>query len=99
MAAERSVVKFLASAVVLLTGSVLLAAGTPTSVRISTIVTDKNGKPVPGLSLKDFELRENGIVQKLDTVEARRAAPRRVAILLDEFHVDAADAGRVRVAV
>jgi VWFA-related protein len=99
MTPERPTVKSLAPAVVLLTGSVLLAAGTPTSVRISTIVTDKNGKPVPGLSLKDFELRENGVVQKLDAVEARRAAPRQVAILLDEFHVDAADTDRVRDAV
>jgi len=68
-------------------------------VRISTLVTDRQGKPVVGLALKDFELREDGVVQKLIAVEPRRAAPRRIAILLDEFHVDAANASRVRDAV
>jgi VWFA-related protein len=71
----------------------------PDGVRISTMVTDRSGKPVMGLALKDFELREDGVVQKLIAVEPRRAEPRRIAILLDEFHVDAADTGRVRDAV
>ena len=68
----------------------------PEGVRISTLVTDRQGKPVTGLGLKDFELREDGVVQKLTSVEARRPQPRRIAILLDEFHVDAADSARVR---
>lgn len=71
----------------------------PDGVRISTMVTDRAGKPVMGLALKDFELREDGVMQKLVAVEPRRAEPRRIAILLDEFHVDAADTGRVRDAV
>ena len=80
---------------------VLLApiAAAPDPVRISTIVTDAHGKPVAGLSLKDFELREDGVVQKLVSVESRRPAPRRLAILLDEFHVDGADSERVRTAL
>ena len=57
-------------------------------VRISTTVTDRQGKPVTGLTLKDFELREDGVVQKLVSVEPRRPEPRRIAILLDEFHVE-----------
>jgi hypothetical protein len=38
---------------------VLLAplGATPEPVRISTIVTDKQGKPVTGLAIKDFEVR------------------------------------------
>ena len=71
----------------------------PEGVRISTIVTDRAGKPVMGLTLKDFELREDDVVQKLVAVEARRPGPRRIAILLDEFHIQAADTARVREAV
>lgn len=72
---------------------------TPEGVRISTTVTDRQGRPVVGLTLKDFELREDGLVQRLDAVEPRKIEPRRIAILLDEFHVEAADTARVRDAV
>ncbi|HET7696895.1 MAG TPA: VWA domain-containing protein [Vicinamibacterales bacterium] len=68
-------------------------------VRISTIVTDRQGKAVTGLTLKDFEIREDGVLQPLLSVESRKPAPRRLAILLDEFHVDAADSVRIRDAV
>jgi VWFA-related protein len=71
----------------------------PETVRISTVVTDRAGKPVMGLALKDFELREDGVLQKLVAVEARRPAPRRIAILLDEFHIMPADTMRVREAL
>lgn len=71
----------------------------PGSVRIATLVTDRHGKPVSGLTLKDFELRADGVVQKLVSVEARRPEPRRLAILLDEFHVEGSDSARVREAV
>src|SRR5437773_2577559 len=74
-------------------------SATPDSVRISTMVTDRAGKPVMGLTLKDFELREDGVVQKLVAVEPHRAEPRRIAILLDEFHVEPAGSARVRDAV
>ena len=71
----------------------------PDGVRIAAIVTDHQGRSVPGLTVKDFELREDGVPQKIDLVEARRPAPRQLAILLDEFHVAAADGPRVRDAV
>lgn len=71
----------------------------PDGVRITTVVTDRAGKPVLGLSLKDFELREDGVVQKLLAVEPRRPEPRRIAILLDEFHIQPADSARVREGV
>ena len=86
-------------AVLLLATGVAPLSAIPDSVRISTIVTDRQGQPVRGLTLKDFELREDGVVQTLVAVEPRQPAPRRLAILLDEFHVDAADASRVRDAV
>jgi VWFA-related protein len=71
----------------------------PEHVRIATVVTDRQGRTVSGLTLKDFELREDGVVQKIDSVETRAQAPRRIAILLDEFHVDAAATENVRSAV
>ena len=74
-------------------------AAAPESVRIAAVVTDRQGRAVSGLGLKDFELRVDGLVQPIESVEPRGQAPRRLAILLDEFHVDAADAARVRDAV
>ena len=71
----------------------------PDPVRISTFVSDRQGKPLTGLTAKDFELREDGVIQTLISVESRKPAPRRVAILLDEFHVDPADSALVRDAV
>lgn len=74
-------------------------AAAPEHVRIAAVVTDRQGRAVPGLTLKDFELRVDGVVQTIESVEPRREAPRRIAILLDEFHVDASDTARVRAAV
>ena len=74
-------------------------AAAPERVRIAAVVTDRQGRTVPGLTLKDFELRVDGVVQHIESVEARGQAPRRIAILLDEFHVDAANAPLVRDAV
>ena len=68
-------------------------------VRVSTIVTDRQGKPVLGLTAKDFELRDDQAVQRLESVDVRKAQPRRLALLLDEFHVADADTARVRDAM
>jgi VWFA-related protein len=85
---------------------VLLAAATAVAreetparpVRITATVIDHQGKPVAGLTLKDFSVLNRGVAQSLQSVEARKAEPRRLAILLDEFHVDPADTDRVRAA-
>jgi VWFA-related protein len=71
----------------------------PGSVRIATTVTDRQGRPVSGLTAKDFEVKEDGVVQKIDAVEPRQPETRRIAILLDEFHVDPADTAAVREAI
>jgi VWFA-related protein len=94
-------VKLRSPLTVLLTTSLLLCslAADTEPVRISTVVTDRQGRAVAGLTIKDFEIREDGVLQKLISVESRRPAARRLAILLDEFHVDAADSARVRDAV
>ena len=49
-----------------------------------------------GLSPKDFELRDDDQVQHLDSVEQRTPQPRRLAVLLDEFHVSETAAVRMR---
>ena len=85
--------------VILATCALAAASDTPERVRISTVVTDKLGKPVTGLTVKDFELLEDGAVQQLVSVEARRPEPRRLAILLDEFHISPSDTTLVREAV
>jgi VWFA-related protein len=53
------------------------AQGTPsafrsaaTAVVVDVIVRDARGAPVRGLTLADFEVRENGVIQALSTIEA-----------------------------
>src|SRR5437773_7654121 len=36
-------------------------------VLVDVVVTDKQGKPIPGLRPEDFEVEENGKVQKIST--------------------------------
>lgn len=84
--------------VVLLLLAAAVSGETPERVRIATVVTDRAGQPVRGLTARDFELREDGLVQKIVSAEPRRAEPRRLAIYLDEFHVDPSDTARVREA-
>lgn len=69
------------------------------AVRITATVLDHQGKPLAGLTLRDFSLLDQGVTQALQSVEARRAEPRRLAILLDEFHVRPEDTVRVRSAL
>src|SRR5437762_2475704 len=68
-------------------------------VRVAAVVTDRQGRLITGLTAKDFEVSDDGVVQRLESVEARKAQPRRLALLLDEFHVADADAPRVREAL
>src|SRR4051794_6605539 len=79
--------------------AVVAMSDAPERVRIAAVVTDRQGKAVAGLTARDFEVREDGVVQQLISVEARRPEPRRLALLLDEFHVSESDAVRVRTAV
>jgi VWFA-related protein len=85
--------------VVFATLLVTLALADTSSVRIATTVTDRQGRAVQGLTVKDFEIKEDGVVQRIDTVEVRKPEARRLAILLDEFHVDAANSQAVRDAL
>jgi VWFA-related protein len=64
-----------------------LAAQTPTfsvsvdAVRLDVLVTDR-GRPVPGLAIEDFELRDNGVIQRIRSV-TREEAPLDVMLVLD----------------
>src|SRR5262245_3471726 len=63
------------------------------------MVTDRQGRPIAGLTVKDFEIKEDGVVQKIEAVEPRKPEARRIAVLLDEFHIDPADSAAVREAL
>ncbi len=69
------------------------------AVHVDVSVTDARGKPITGLTVKDFVLKDEGVVQKIDAAEARKRLPRRLALLLDEFHVGEQYAARVREAL
>jgi VWFA-related protein len=71
----------------------------PTIVHVDVAVTDARGKPIAGLATKDFVLKDEGIVQTIDSADARKRLPRRLALLLDEFHVGEQRAARVRDAL
>lgn len=71
----------------------------PTTIHVDVAVTDARGKPIAGLALKDFLLKDEGVPQKIDSVEARKRLPRRLALLLDEFHVAWPHTPRIREAL
>ncbi|HYT76552.1 MAG TPA: hypothetical protein VEL79_17475, partial [Vicinamibacterales bacterium] len=85
-----------AAIAILFTTALPPVGAAPEGVRIVAVVTDHQGRHVAGLTARDFELREDGVVQKIDQVEPRRPGPRQIAFLLDEFHVSPADSARVR---
>jgi len=97
---SRPTMKHALLVVLLVTAPALAREDTPPRpVRITATVIDRQGKPVTGLTLKDFSLVDQGVAQLLESVDARKPEARRLAILLDEFHVDAADTHRVRAAL
>jgi VWFA-related protein len=82
-----------------LAGPALLNAGDTPLLRLTAVVTDARGTPLGGLKPADFELLVDGAPQAVETVQLARelaAAPRAVAIVLDEFHIAAGDSALVR---
>lgn len=78
-----------------------LPASKPTAqtVRIDVIASDVRGRRLENLKPADFEVREEGVVQSLES--ARFIKPtadegRLIAVFLDEYHVSAANTARVR---
>jgi VWFA-related protein len=69
------------------------------AVRIDVFATDARGRSIDTLTVADFELREDGVLQTLDSVRFTRDEPRMFAIFLDEYHVSASNTDRVRAAL
>jgi VWFA-related protein len=67
-------------------------------MQVTATVETPQGRAIAGLRGADFELTVDGQRQPVGTATARTAGPRVIAILLDEFHVDAASTDRVREA-
>lgn len=74
-------------AAVLVLAGAHLAAQTPKfsvavdAVRLDVLVRDR-GRPVPGLGIEDFELRDNGVIQRIRSV-TREEAPLDAVLVLD----------------
>ena len=91
-----------------LLGSVALAAAgaapaaierNSSVVRVTAVVTNARGEPVPGLRATDFQVTVDGAPHAVDTLEFRNdgsETPRVFAFLLDEFHVEADASATVR---
>jgi len=93
-------------AVVLLASGVLQAGAQqppvePAPIPLRVIVTDARGRAVPGLTAADIEVTEGTRQQKVESVSFRnRKGPRRIAILLDDFHTSAGiNSARARAAL
>jgi VWFA-related protein len=75
---------------------------TGTVVRVTAVVTNARGEPVAGLRAGDFQVTVDGTPQAVDGAEYRTATsntPRAFGLVLDQFHVDAADSAAVRDAL
>jgi VWFA-related protein len=76
-------------------------AGAPggTIVSIDVIAADARGRAIETLKPAAFEVKDGGAAQALESARLITNAPRLFAIYLDEYHVAAADADRVRAAL
>ena len=75
---------------------------TGSAVRVTAVVTNVRGEPIAGLRPGDFQITVDGKPHPVDELEFRDGhgrAPRVFALLLDEFHVDAASSAAVRDAL
>jgi VWFA-related protein len=71
-------------------------------VRIDLVAADARGRSVETLKPADFDLRDDGVSQTLESVRFVRTsadAPRLIAVFLDEYHVSPDAAPRVRAAL
>ena len=75
----------------------VFAAESETPLRLTAIVTDRQGRPLAGLKPSDFEVLIDGQPHQVEAAEITTAqAPRAFAFLLDEFHTPAAEAAAIR---
>ncbi len=72
------------------------------TVRVTAVVTNVRGEPLAGLRPTDFQITVDGTPQAVDGIEFKTSAsnaPRAFGLVLDEFHVDAANSAAVREAL
>lgn len=72
--------------------TVLLAPGVRADeprvpIPVPLVVTDARGRSISDLAAADLEITENGQARSISSVQFHGPAPRRLAILLDEYHV------------
>src|SRR5262245_14086403 len=78
------------------------AAAPTQTVRIDLIAADSRGRVVDSLKPADFDVRDDGVPQTLESatfVRASADSSRLIAIFLDEYHVSAGATARVREAI
>ena len=78
----------------------LTSAAEPTGsiIRMTAVVTNARGESLSGLRAADFQIAIDGTPRTLEAIEFKNSTtvPRVIALLLDEFHVDAASSVTVR---
>ena len=83
MATVRRTLRFILAAILPV---FLAASAAPAQMPRRTIyvtATDRNGKPVPGLTARDFRIKEDGRRREIDRVELA-IEPMQIALLLDD---------------
>ena len=68
-------------------------------IRMTAVVTNTRGETLPGLRPTDFQVTVDGAPRPIEALEFKNgpgAAPRVLALLLDEFHVEASNSVAVR---
>jgi len=71
-------------------------------IQLDVVVTDKSGKPVSGLELKDFALKDNNLPAKIISFQAIEAAaqssdpPTEVTVLIDAVNLGFQEVARTR---
>lgn len=68
-------------------------------IRLTAVVTNARGEALPGLRAADFQITVDGTPRPIEAFEfknGRASLPRVLALLLDEFHVDASQSAAIR---
>jgi VWFA-related protein len=73
-------------------------ADVPLTQTLNAVVETSDGRAVSGLRASDFVLTIDGSREPVDSAVPRKAGPRVIALLLDEFHVGSAETAMVREA-
>ena len=60
---------------------------TTAQIPVRIVATDAKGRDVKNLTLADVEISEGNSGQKIQSLVRAAAGPRKIGILLDEYHV------------